>query len=163
MHDSCFLYPSPVVAFGAIYHEHSVRKWDSTVSIRTILETGPPGTDALVHPDRIWNYPASSCVGTIDKTPRREYDVRLQPRVRNASKLYLHSPMHLRGFSVRCAQSRIYVWGEGGEDTGHKGLIQNLHVMRTSGINAPTYFVDRRYVTWCHAPGMFRAPWGQAA
>jgi len=111
MHDSSLIHPSPIVAFGALYHEHGVCKRDSTVSIRTILETGPPGTVALVQPDRIWNYPASSCVATIDKTPRREYDVRLQPRVRNARKLYLHSQMHFRGCSARSVESQIYVRG----------------------------------------------------
>jgi len=108
-HDSCFLHPSPIVAFGAIYHDHSVRKRDSTVCTRAILETGPPGTEALAYPDRIWNYLASSSVGTTHKTPSREYDLRLQPRVRNACKLYLHTPMHLRGCSASCAESQIYV------------------------------------------------------
>jgi hypothetical protein len=109
-HDSCFPHPSPIAAFGAIYHDHSVRKRDNTVCIRAILETGPPGTEAIAYPDRIWNYPASSSVGATHKTPSREY---VRPSnsqgVRNACKLYLHTPMHLRGCSASWAESQIYV------------------------------------------------------
>jgi hypothetical protein len=97
MYDGRFLHPSPITAFGAIYHEHCISKRNSTISIRTVLGTGPPGTGSLLYPDRPWNNPASNSVTAI----------RSQPRVRNECKRYLHSPTHLRGYCAGCAKSQI--------------------------------------------------------
>jgi hypothetical protein len=147
MHDSCFLHPSS---------QHSVLYTKNTVfvnrtaqsSVRTIPETGPQGTEARAYPDRIWNNPASSSVGAIDKTPSRAYDVRLQPMVRNACKLCIRTIRCIfvgvvpavQNLKFTCAKKKCFLF------ISHRA--QNLHVLPTSGINAPTYFVEMRFVTY---------------